>query len=121
MMPIRLSAVGRLQQLRQQANRGHDIERTGRRQVAQVCAGMQRRVNVGHVRRAIRRPGGQAVEQARKINTAMPGNPRVASELLGGDAHGQRFTVQIHEMNFEKARQQLRQVQIVAVAGTQDA
>ena len=51
----------------------------------------------------------------------MQAQSRVGTQVLGGDACRQRFAVQINEVDFAKAGQQLRQVQIVAVARTQDA
>lgn len=120
-MALAQRVCGRLEDLAQQAGRRHAIKPAGQDH------GGPGRGPCGHrleVRRHQLRHGCPVRENAecrRDVHTTVQPQSRVARDSLPFRTAGERLGVDVHQVHLAMSGQQGRQVQIVGVAGPQDA
>ncbi len=111
------SGRGGMQELRQQASRSDDVERFADSKWGDAT----RRVNQ-QVNRSIKQRLGKRIQPRRdaaEVGVAVQGDEAVEFRMATGNL-GERFVVEIHEMDLLEGLGQDRQVEIIGIPGSQN-
>ena len=108
---------GGMQELRQQAGRSYDVERFADSRSRDASRGVNQQVN-----RSIKQRVGKRIQPRRdaaEVGVAVQGDEAVEFRMAAGSL-GERFAVEIHEMDLPEGLGQDRQVEIIDIPGSQN-
>ena len=112
------SNCGGVQELRQQAGRSDDVERSADSRWGYATRGVNQQVN-----RSIKQRSGKRIQPSRdaaEVGAAVQSDEAVEFRMAAGKFR-ERLTVEIHEVNLPEGFDQDRQVEVIGIPGSQNA